>query len=288
MASDLGRGTSLRKVDAAAPVRDFNPGVLGRSQLAARQEPIWAQLNLHAIGSVTVLIALIAGLGYGGWTVLQEVQRVNLVPADQPPAVLADLDPLVSGAAPRMRDGDGPALLLGQAAPVAPSQAQGVVRVYRPEALEAPVMVARDGPIAAINPNGAEAAPVIDTSDAIAAALGDVRVTSDGPPMVEVLAVRPSWVRVRSADGTVIFEKILDAGERYAVPAAEAAPILRAGNSGSVYLLVDGQPFGPLAPGAAVVDQVALSADAVTERFTLADLSGDRDLETFVAVARAE
>jgi hypothetical protein len=106
--------------------------------------------------------------------------------------------------------------------------------------------------------------------------------------VVEVLAVRPSWVRVRSADGTVMFEKILDAGERYAVPATEAAPILRAGNSGSVYLLVDGQPFGPLAPGAAVVDQVTLSAQAVSERFSVADLTGDRDLQTFVAQAQTE
>lgn len=288
VSSDLSRSFSTPRVETAQPTRDFNPGVLGRAQMSTRDEPFWARLNLHAIGSVSFLVALIAGLSYAGWTVLQEVQRVNLVPADQPPEVLADLDPLATGAAPRMRDGESPTLRLGQVSGASP--AQGMVRVYRPEALEAPVMVARDGPIAAINPRGAESDLVIDTSEAIAAALaGDgVRVTQDGPPMVEVLAVRPSWVRVRSADGTVLFEKILDAGERYAVPASEAAPILRAGNSGSVYVLVNGQPFGPLAPGAAVVDQVALSAEAVTDRFTLADLSGDRDLRNFVEVAQAE
>lgn len=66
---------------------------------------------------------------------------------------------------------------------------------------------------------------------------------------MELLAVRPSWVRVQSADGTVLFEKILDAGERYVVPTMELPPVLRAGNSGSLYFAVNGQTYGPAAPG---------------------------------------
>lgn len=302
VSSDLTRALSPAKVTVAVS-RDFNTGMLGRTQMGANTEPYWARLNIHALGSFSVLTALVLGLGYGGWTVLQEVQRVNLVPADQPPSVLADLDPVMSGTVPRMANGDGPAIRLGDVAQVGvldgnvvnagrgALDAQGVVRVYRPEALDAPVMVARDGPIAAIIPRSVEQIqiPAIDTSDAVLAAIsGDVRVTTDGPAVVEVLAVRASWVRVRAADGTVLFEKVLDAGERYAVPTSEEAPTLRAGNSGSVYMLVNGQAFGPMAPGAQVVDQVRLSADAVTERFTLADLSGDADLRKIVEVARAE
>ena len=48
---------------------------------------------------------------------------------------------------------------------------------------------------------------------AVAEALGtggsDVQVVASAQPGVEILAVRPSWVRVSSADGTVLFEKIL-------------------------------------------------------------------------------
>ena len=40
----------------------------------------------RAIGSIMVLVALISGLGYGGWTVLQEVQKVQFAPIDQAPA----------------------------------------------------------------------------------------------------------------------------------------------------------------------------------------------------------
>lgn len=51
-----------------------------------------------------------------------------------------------------------------------------------------------------------------------------VQVVADAKPGIEVLAVRPSWVRVSSADGAVVlFEKILEAGERYQVPAMEQA-----------------------------------------------------------------
>ena len=116
----------------------------------------------------------------------------------------------------------------------------------------------------------------------------EVQVRNTGPAQVEVLAVRPSWIRVRAADGTVLFEKVLDAGERYAVPQAEQAATLRAGNSGSVYLLVDGQPFGPTAPGAQVVDSIALTPNAVMESFATADLSGDQDLRSFVNVAEVQ
>jgi cytoskeletal protein RodZ len=284
----------LTRAPSALPTRipdnrNLGEGLLSRTKLAQEPDPFWRRVDVGAVGSLAVVLTLIGGLGYGAWVFLQEVQRVNLVPADQPPEVMADLDPVMSGAATRLADTDNVGLRVGQTQQTA-SAAQGVVRPYRPEPLDTPVMVARDGPIAAINPRP-ETVPGPDLSDAISLALaeasGDVRVTSDGPPQLEVLAVRPSWIRVRAADGTVLFEKVLDAGERFVVPASEEAPTLRAGNSGSVYLLVDGQPFGPTAPGAQVIDRVVLSPDAVTERFAEADLSGDRDLQTFIAVAEA-
>ena len=43
-----------------------------------------------------VLLALIATLGYGGWSVVREIQRVQVEPAEHSPEVLADLDPLAT------------------------------------------------------------------------------------------------------------------------------------------------------------------------------------------------
>jgi hypothetical protein len=62
---------------------------------------------------------------------------------------------------------------------------------------------------------------------------------------------------------------------------------LRAGNSGSLYFAVNGQTYGPAAPGAQVVRNIVLSPEALTERYTLADLTRDPDLARIVALAEA-
>ncbi len=299
VSADVIRTSPNTPVAVSAANRDFSQGLLSRTRMAAEPDPIWRRIDPVAVGSIAVMVLLILGIGFGGWTVLREVQRVNLAPADQSPEVLDSLDPIIAGSGPRMGISEEPALRVGQISDEVTSSAQGVVRDYRPEALDLPVIVSRDGPIAAIDPREpAQDADEGDIRSAIASALAEVeemstspgvtRVTRDGPPELELLAVRPSWIRVRGADGTVLFEKVLDAGERYTVPQSETPPTLRAGNSGSVYLLVDGQPYGPTAPGAQVVDQIALSPDAVTERFAVADIEGDGDLREFIDVAEIE
>ncbi len=238
-----------------------------------RAEGMFAQVQPGAVGSLAVLIALIGGLGYGGWSVLQEVQRVQLAPVNEAPAVVAEIDPLGNV------DGDAPVVRSAPADQVA-SVEPGADRIYRPEALSVPVLTARDGPIAAINPNVTAAAPStgVDPSlieQAVAAAVTEdavVQVVAATAPGVEVVAVCPAWVRVSAADGTVLFEKILDAGERYAVPALQQAPVLRSGNSGSVYFSVNGATYGPAAPGAQVVKNVSLDAASLTQAYAQAEI----------------
>ncbi|PKP69020.1 MAG: DUF4115 domain-containing protein, partial [Alphaproteobacteria bacterium HGW-Alphaproteobacteria-5] len=236
---------------------------------------------------------LIAGVGFGGWTVLREVQKVQLSPVDQAPGVIAELDPLAAGIASQTA-APAAALAALPAPDRAPRAPDAIERLYRPQTLDVPVLVPRDGPIAAIDPQsvGALAVAAADVARPLpepVPALGDtpVQVAAAEPPVLELLAVRPSWVRVQSADGTVLFEKILDAGERYAVPAMEEPPLLRAGNSGSLYFAVNGQTYGPAAPGAQVVKNVALSAESLAAGYSLADLGQDEDLARLVTVADA-
>jgi cytoskeletal protein RodZ len=250
-----------------------------------RSESLFARVEPGAIGSLAVLIALIGALGYGGWSVLQEVQRVQLSPIEQAPVVVAELDPLAGvKAAPEQ---------VADAGTDATAGSDQLDRLYQPEALEAPVLTARDGPIGTINPRAAGvltayAGVAPAAKDSLQAAIDDtVQVVVEAKPGVEVLAVRPSWVRVSAADGTVLFEKILDAGERYAVPPLQQAALLRSGNSGSIYFVVNGKTYGPAAPGAQVIKNVALSAEALTAGYQTADISGDADLAQFVNVADA-
>jgi cytoskeletal protein RodZ len=271
-----------------------------------RAESWLARVEPAAVGSLAVLVALIAGISYGGWSILQEVQRVQLAPVEQAPKVVVDIGTLAAPAGPSsVRNQTDPATATAAAVPQPTSPEDGPVtqtaaatpatrdldRLYRPQALAVPVLVPRDGPIAAIRPQstvpapGVAAAPVAGTAEPAA---GGVQVVAEALAPVELLAVRPSWVRVSAADGTVLFEKVLDAGERYVVPQMETPPVLRAGNSGSVYFKVNGETYGPSAPGAQVVKNVALSPEALREKYVLADMTADADLPKFVAENAAE
>ncbi|MEL6168769.1 MAG: helix-turn-helix domain-containing protein [Pseudomonadota bacterium] len=263
-----------------------------------KTESAFTGIEPRAILSVAVLVALIGTIGYGGWSVLKEVQRVEFTPVDQAPGVASD----VAGFSPGFDLAETPVVGGPEDAQARPS-VEALDRLYRPEALDVPVLVARDGPIGIIDPSeaGALANLVVDDPepvlsettppDALAAAApgaegeNPVQVVAEGPPDVQLLAVRPSWVRVQASDGTIIFEKILDAGERYTLPKTEEPPVLRAGNAGSVYFAVGNDTFGPAGEGPSVVKNVSLAADALRDSYAIADLSTDADLARFVAVA---
>ncbi len=270
-----------RKIEYSDPLANPN------ASFVPRGEAFWSGVQPGAIGSILVLAMLIGGIGYGGWSVLQEVQKVQLAPVDQAPGVVAELDPLAGAGATateQMQSGEvALAALPGQdALPPAP---EAFDRLYRPAALDVPVLVARDGPIAAIDPRSVGMLAVGDAPEAVAPmaetpALGEtpVQVVAADAPAVELLAVRPAWVRVQAADGTILFEKILDAGERYALPKTEEAPVLRVGESGALYFAVNGQTYGPAGDQGSVTKNLVLSPEALTAKFALADMSRDADL----------
>lgn len=243
----------------------------------------------RALGSVLVLALLLGGLGYGGYAVLQEVQRVQLAPVDQTPGVVAELDPL-AGVEPMAND----QLAVADALPMTPGTTEGGDRIFRPQALDAPVLVERDGPISAIDPRVAgllaQAPSFTDAGVQTAEAeeLPVVRTLGADAAEVEVLAVRPSWVRVSAADGTVLFEKVMDAGERFALPKLEEAPVLRTGESGAIYFAVNGQAYGPVGARGAVTKNIKLAPEALSTTYAAADLDADRDLANMISVANAE
>lgn len=284
-----------------------------RALFIPQQKSFWSDIEPRAVGSILVLAGLVCGLAYGGWTVLQEVQRVTLTPGEEAPVVITALDPTENAALTGTVVDESEADTLAQSLP----RPEGLDRVYRPQILEAPVLNARDGPIAAIDPalpevteasadvaaleqtagDVAEIASIVPVSASPTQAmrygpqlpLGELAVRTVAPdaPELELLASRPAWVRVTSADGTVLLEKTMDAGERFTLPKLEEPPILRAGNSGAVYFAVNGQTYGPVAPGAQVVKNVELSPENLTANFDFADISADPELAKMISVAQA-
>ncbi|MEM6887749.1 MAG: helix-turn-helix domain-containing protein [Pseudomonadota bacterium] len=269
------------------------------SPFLAQRESVFSRIEPGAIGSMVVLLALIAGIGFGGYTVLQEVQRVQVAPVDKTPVVLSDLDPLEG------------ALISNHSADVelpdmqsAPQRAEAFDRLYKPQALDVPVLVVRDTPISTIAPGSIgnfasfvaeeepEPAGKIDPgfqaaiNKAIALSNNTLpvpQVVESRAPSLRMVAVRPAWVRVRAADGSVILETIMEPGETWDAPVSEEAPTLRTGESGAVYFSVNGEVYGPVGATGTVTSNVALSVDSVKERFALADLSADKALATTVA-----
>ena len=310
--SDRAPGVKKSQASASKPAHLRDPFTEPSVSYLPKGEAVFSRIEPRAIASIAVLGVLLAGIGYGGWAVLQEVQKVRLTPVDQTPEVLAELDPLAEALS--LPDDD---TATGGTVIAAPTSTPD--RLFRPEALDVPVLVARDGPIAAIDPDtvGALApernegfiaarAPRPDNlpftvpgteSETVQEIAGldldnllpaPVQVVEDTEPTVTLFAVRPSWVRVRAGDGSVIFEKILDAGERFVVPVTEEPPTLRAGNANSLYLAIGDQTYGPVGTGPSVVKNVTLAADAVREKYSIADATGDSDLARFISVAEAQ
>ncbi len=269
-----------------------------------------SRIEPAAIGSTFVLLALIGGIGYGGWSVLQEVQRVQLAPIDQAPVVLSDLDPL-NGVVE-----DGEKTTENVVAGIIPApKSEGLDRLYRPQALDVPVLVARDAPISTLDPASsgafagagqAPALPSLDTDSAVQQALASLlaeangvelaeaqpvaenplaqpKVLEDGAPGVMVVAVRPAWVRVKSADGSTLFEGTMNAGDTYPVPQLAEAPNILVGESGAIYFAMNGQTYGPAGTRGQVTNNLALSVDALTARYQVADATRDVDLGRVVA-----
>jgi hypothetical protein len=274
-----------------------------------RREHLLDQIDPRAMGSMLVLLALIGVIGYGGWSVLRQIQQVDLAPVDQAPEVVASLDPLANVGVPALDSAAVDAAVKGAMAALMPSDAPddgftvsgGAPALAvastgaRPQALDVPVLSPRDGPIGALAPlRRADLRQSVDSVlaemvfDEETPAKPQVQVLADAAPKLELFAVRPAWVRVQAADGTILFEKILDAGERYSVPQSDIPARLRAGNAGSVYFAVAGKTYGPARADGGVAKNVTLSVDALTKSYSLADLTRDADLARMVAVAQAQ
>ncbi|PHP27358.1 helix-turn-helix domain-containing protein [Limimaricola cinnabarinus] len=288
-------------------------------------ERILAGFEPRALGSVAVLLMVMGGLGYGGWSLLQEVQKVRLAPVEQTPMILSQVDPLAGGAGAGTDEA-----ALADPVTLAAASPEALDRLYRPQALDVPVMTPRDGPIAALvtmpRRPGQDAQVVLAEGDAPSTTQGSravspmlaaldaaqepeidlpdidlpdiemalveagveapsVQVTEGPAPTIRMVAVRPAWVRVTSADGTTLYEGIMNGGDSWEVPALETPPTLRVGESGALYFAVAGEHYGPVGDAGTVTSNLALSVDNLTTSYQVADLQSDSDLAELVRVA---
>ena len=221
---------------------------------------------------------------------LQNLQRVGFTPLPNAPEVLATApdiftpDQVIETAEIDDAPLDTPRISLAT--------------LYAEQEITAPELTPRDGPISSIDPMqaGVFAPPspveppielvVIDDDppvDAVTQALaardraGESADAMSAEQLefaqstgLKILATETAWVRVRDESKRVLFTGTLAAGDRFELPEEAAAPVLRAGNAGAVYIVIGGVAFGPLGNGPVVAKNVLLTADAVKATYPAA------------------
>ena len=225
--------------------------------------------SISGLFSLTALLLLIFGLGYGGVTVLNEVQKVNLSPLNQLPSIKTNTSTLSNENSFFEKINTNNLNIASNA---------DLENLYRPTELILPLLTPRDGPISAIDPSSSgvyaqEDKSLIDLE--IETSTFKItqapQVTEKEPKAIYVIAQKPAWVRIFEPNGNILFENILDTGQRYKVPKSAKSAMLRAGNSGFVYLMIGDDFYGPLGTSTGVAKKVNLQSEMIIENYELAN-----------------
>lgn len=263
----------------------------------ARTSP---RISLAAIGSTSLLLCVLIGMGLGLNYLLKEVQQIRIVPASEAPAPVAlvntTIDPLDLGS-----DMDQPnaSATAGIDLAMLDENAERSGSFYDTPQSEL-AMDVLDGPIGQIAPARSvdeltNARPSIsqavfsvgggselsrsdlpeDFFSVKLAANSDwdgARLPTLGAPRLSIFATIPAWMKIESSEG-VLFEKILPAETSYEIPADALDLRLRTGNSGYVYLRIGEEVFGPVGVATRVAKNVVLSEQNIRATFPKADAS---------------
>ena len=224
--------------------------------------------SISGLFSLTALLILIFGLGYGGVTVLNEVQKVNLSPLNQLPSIKTNTSTLSNENSFFEKKNTNNLNIASNA---------DLENLYRPTELILPLLTPRDGPISAIDVSSSgvyaqEDKSLIDLEiETSTFKITQVpQVTEKEPKAIYVIAQKPAWVRIFEPNGNILFENILDTGQRYKVPKSAKSAMLRAGNSGFVYLMIGDDFYGPLGTSTGVAKKVNLQSEMIIENYELA------------------
>lgn len=252
------------------------------SAILDKSSKTFDKIEPGAIGSLVALICVVCGLAYGGLTLFNQMQTVKIAPVDATPIVLTEINSTITNKV--NIDGLEPNKITNDQ----------LDRLYRPQALDVPVLTARDAPISTLDPSFSNNFDLDENLDLADIAMSSpeteianqilsneieekaIQVVQDLPPSVAVLVTENAWVQITAADGTVIYENIMLPGEEFVLPQLEVPPKLRSGMSGYVYFSVNGELFGPVGSGTSVRKNVELSASNIISTLQTPELSNKK------------
>lgn len=275
MMSTSGDGSGFGSLQQA-PITSGVGTEIGKSRFAAPPSTnrFKARISLGALTSSLALVGLICGLAYGGYALLQDIQRVGIAPLPDAPVVVAD--------APSI---GAPQIDQREVARPSASDYQGggtLVAVTRNVDLPPLQQPRRDGPISAIDPSRAgifasvqqpEPMP-FELDGVVPIAPPDSELMMESPDAVVAFeepqergivlhAAATAWIRVREHDKSIIWQGTLKAGEQFRLPEQVVEPTLRSGDAGATFIIVDGVPYGPIGKSGQLAKNVSLLAEDV-------------------------
>ena len=260
------------------------------SSFIPHKENFLNKVDFKALISSLVLVFFLGGLFYGIHNVIQQIQQVKISAVVYPPLLQSNLDPLL------------------QSAPVDSSFGQNLVkkklnytRIYRPQAIDSPLLEPRDGPISGLDPRMLGTFGEINSSSSQNITLTDsksnlsitsipqpkklteLQLTKAGPDKVQLLASEGVWVRIKDTEGVTLYEQIMNAGSPFNVPATEVAPLIdRAGNSGSLFFVINGKLYGPAGENSSTVKNISLSSKNIISTYDVFTPNAQSALYSFL------
>ena len=221
-------------------------------------------------GALMLLGLVILAGAYSGWYYMSEHQRT---PAETVPPIPDRLRPAAQKPAPSPQV----ASLLPTASAPAPQPPPPAVPVVHPPAVAIPTATspapafAAPAPTQAVQgaakPAGQPAMPVAPVAAPAGppptpTAVQPAPAVPAGTRMV-VKVNADAWITVKQPGGAPALNKLMHAGETWAVPADKPGLLLTTGNAGGTELDVDGTPIPNLGASGAVRRDLKLDADAL-------------------------
>ena len=219
------------------------------------------------LAPVLVVLSVLFVTCFGAFSVLKEVQKLNVVALEDSPEIFTQISKDFTQFSLQEYGSD----------------------IYSSEELALPVFEPRDRAVSTLKPDlltaledkkllaptsyfishsgtyraeQSEAVEIHNKLNMISPA--PVVRTVPNIPDVKLFAMTPAWVRIKNQDGDVVFEKILKQKETYIIKKELFTGVLRAGNAQNVYFIVNENFFGPLSLDKSVVKNVSLDPKAIT------------------------
>jgi len=226
-------------------------------------------------GPILLVGVILAACGYGTWYYLatgerSRPERIAAVPAELQRATQDTPAPTLAGDPSAPTPGTGtvstsPRFGSGLFSPQGSTPAPTVLAAGapNPDLVASPAAAPLPKLAATVPPASSDKAPArLDAArlDTTVAPAGDAAAKPAGN--IDIRAVADCWIQVRSGeDQSVVFSRVLKAGETYHVP--RAGLVLRTGNAGALALVVDGKPAPAIGAIGALRRDVTLDPQAL-------------------------